>query len=140
MRWLPEYGVGIIGFGNRTYTGWSPPFDQALAILAQTGALQPRMVEPSPDLVKMRETVTRLVMAWDDNLARTVAADNLFLDRSIDRRAREVAGLRDRVGRCSAGSGFGYVENALRGQWIIPCERGGVLASITLAPTTPVTV
>ena len=22
MRWLPEYGVGIIAFGNRTYTGW----------------------------------------------------------------------------------------------------------------------
>jgi CubicO group peptidase (beta-lactamase class C family) len=140
MRWLPEHGVGIIAFGNRTYSGWGGPFDQALAILAQTGALQPRMAEPSPDLVKMRETVTRLVMAWDDNLARTIAADNLFLDRSIDRRAREVAALRERVGACSIGSGFGYVENALRGQWIIPCERGGVRASITLAPVLPVKV
>ena len=140
MRWLPEYGVGIIGFGNRTYTGWGTPFDQALAILAGTGALQPRMAEPSPDLVKMRETVTRLVVSWDDNLAKTIAADNLFLDRSIDRRAREIASLRERVGTCSAASGFAYVENALRGQWIIPCERGGVLASITLAPVIPVKV
>ena len=140
MRWLPEHGVGLIAFGNRTYTGWGGPFDQALAILAQTGALQPRMAEPSSDLVKMRETVTRLVMAWDDNLARTIAADNLFLDRSIDRRAREVAALRERVGACSIGSGFGYVENALRGQWIIPCERGGLVASITLAPVIPVKV
>jgi len=24
MRWLPEYGVGIIAFGNLTYTGWTP--------------------------------------------------------------------------------------------------------------------
>ena len=140
MRWLPDYGVGIIAFGNRTYTGWGTPFDQALAILAQTGALEPKSKEPSVDLVKMRETVTRLVMAWDDNLAKTIAADNLFLDRSIDRRAREVTALRERVGACSAGSGFGYVENALRGQWIIPCERGGVLASITLAPVIPVKV
>ena len=23
MRWLPDYGVGIIAFGNLTYTGWS---------------------------------------------------------------------------------------------------------------------
>jgi CubicO group peptidase (beta-lactamase class C family) len=140
MRWLPEYGVGIIGFGSRTYTGWGGPFDQALAILAQTGALQPRTAEPSVDLVKMRETVTRLVMGWSDDLARSIAADNLFLDRSIDRRAREVAALRELVGACSPGSGFGYVENALRGQWIIPCERGGVLASITLAPVTPARV
>ena len=22
MRWLPEYGVGLIALGNRTYTGW----------------------------------------------------------------------------------------------------------------------
>lgn len=140
MRWLPDHGVGIIAFGNRTYTGWTPPLDQAFAILAQTGAMQPRQATPSPDLVKMRETVTRLVTAWDDDLARTIAADNLFLDRSIDRRAREVAALREKVGSCSAGSGFGFVENALRGQWIIPCQRGGVLASITLAPTIPVTV
>ena len=140
MRWLPEYGVGIIAFGNRTYTGWTTPFDQALGILSATGALTPRMAEPSPELVKMRETVTRLVLDWKDDAARAVAAENLFLDRSIDRRAREVAALRETVGQCSAGSGFGYVENALRGQWVIPCERGGVLASITLAPVVPVRV
>jgi CubicO group peptidase (beta-lactamase class C family) len=140
MRWLPEYGVGIIAFGNRTYTGWGTPFDQALAILSQTGALAPRMAEPSPDLVKMRETVTRLVTGWDDDLAKTIAADNLFLDRSIDRRAKEVSALRERAGSCSASSGFAYVENALRGQWIIPCEKGSVLASITLAPVLPVKV
>ena len=140
MRWLPDYGVGIIAFGNRTYTGWSGPFDQALGILAATGALQPRSAEPSVDLVKMRETVTRLVVAWNDDSAKSIAADNLFLDRSLDRRSREVAVLRNRVGACSAGSGFGYVENALRGQWIIPCERGGVLASITLAPVVPARV
>jgi CubicO group peptidase (beta-lactamase class C family) len=140
MRWLPEYGVGIIAFGNRTYTGWSGVFDQALGILAATGALEVRAQVPSPDLVKMRETVTRLVMAWNDDLARSIAADNLFLDRSIDRRSREVAALRERVGSCSAASGFAFVENALRGQWIVPCERGSVLASITLAPTIPVKV
>src|SRR6478672_3966400 len=22
MRWLPEYGVGVLAFGNLTYTGW----------------------------------------------------------------------------------------------------------------------
>ena len=115
-------------------------FDQALTLMSQTGALQARAAEPSLDLVQMRETVTRLVMSWDDNLAKSIAADNLFLDRSIDRRSREVAALRERVGSCSLGAGFAHVENALRGRWIIPCERGSVLASITLAPVIPVRV
>src|SRR5205085_7110625 len=101
---------------------------------------EPKPKEPSLDLVKMRESVTRLVTAWNDDLARSIAADNLFLDRSIDRRANEVAALREKVGVCASGSGFGYVENALRGQWIIRCERGRLLASITLAPVIPARV
>jgi hypothetical protein len=137
MRWLPEYGVGIIAFGNRTYTGWGTPFDAAMATLVATGGLQPRMPDPSPALIEARAQVSRLVMKWDDQLARSIAADNLFLDRSIDRRAAEVSAHHDRVGACAVGSGFAYVENALRGRWILPCERGNLLVSITLAPVVP---
>lgn len=137
MRWLPEYGVGIIAFGNRTYTGWGPPIDAAMAALAQTGGLQPRMAEPASALVEARAQVTRLVIDWDDQLARSIAAENLFLDRSIDRRAADIAALRTRMGSCAAGTVFADVENALRGRWILPCERGNLLVSITLAPTMP---
>jgi hypothetical protein len=137
MRWLPEYGVGIIAFGNRTYTGWGPPIDAAFAALLETGALQPRMPVPAPALVDARAKVTQLVMKWDDALAKSLAAENLFLDRSIDRRAADIAALRTKVGACTAGSGFAFVENALRGQWVLPCERGNLQVSITLAPTEP---
>lgn len=40
MRWLPEYGTGIIAFGNLTYTGWSGVVDESLQALAETGGLQ----------------------------------------------------------------------------------------------------
>ena len=134
MRWLPEYGVGLIGLGNRTYTGWTGPFNDALQILAKTGALQPRVPQPSPALVWARDAVTRLIVRWDDSLADRVAANNLFLDRSRDRRRAEIAALRSRVGECRPGAGFDYVENALRGEWLLPCERGALRVSITLAP------
>jgi hypothetical protein len=39
--------------------------------------------------------------------------------------------------RCAAGSGFDRVENALRGDWTMTCERGRVKVAITLAPTMP---
>jgi len=28
-------------------------------------------------------------------------------------------------------------ENALRGEWVMPCERGALRVSITLAPIVP---
>jgi CubicO group peptidase (beta-lactamase class C family) len=140
MQWLPEYGVGIIAFGNRTYTGWAEPVTAALAALHETGALRPREAVPAKALIDAREQVTRLVLDWDDGLARSIAAENLFLDRSIDRRRTDVAALRTKVGACRAGSGFAYVENALRGRWIIPCDRGDLLVSVTLAPTMPPSV
>ncbi|HEX6105635.1 MAG TPA: hypothetical protein VFZ26_08635 [Gemmatimonadales bacterium] len=63
-----------------------------------------------------------------------------FLDRGLERRRAEIAALRRRSGACRAASGFAYVENALRGRWILPCERGDLLVSVTLAPTMPPSV
>jgi CubicO group peptidase (beta-lactamase class C family) len=137
MRWLPEYGVGLIAMGNRTYTGWNGVFNQALELLKNTGALQPRMANPSPALVKARSEVSQLVIAWDDSLADRIAAVNLYLDRSKDRRRREIADLRATVGTCRGPDQFTFVENALRGTWTLACERGNLDIAVTLAPTIP---
>ena len=140
MRWLPEYGIGIVAFGNRTYSGWGGVSDQALALMAKTGALQPRVPQPSSALVDAKASVSRLVLNWNDALADSVAAVNLFLDRSRDRRQAEIAKLLSDVGPCRSADAFDVVENSLRGQWIMPCDRGSLRVSITLAPTIPTTV
>jgi CubicO group peptidase (beta-lactamase class C family) len=140
MRWLPEYGVGIIAFGNRTYTSWGQPTGEALALMSKTGALEPRMPQPSPVLVARKEAVTRLVMHWSDALADSLAAVNLFLDQSRDRRRAHVDSVLAKVGPCRAAPGFDFVENALRGQWTLPCERGFARVYVTLAPTMPASV
>jgi CubicO group peptidase (beta-lactamase class C family) len=141
MQWLPEHGVGIVAFGNRTYTGWGGVANAAFDRLLKTGALQPRAVQPSPALVAARDAVSRLIAKWDDGLADSLAAENLFLDLSRDRRRAELEALQAKVGSCVADTGrFDYVENALRGQWLVSCERGKLLAAITLAPTMPPTV
>jgi CubicO group peptidase (beta-lactamase class C family) len=137
MRWLPEYGVGIIAFGNLTYTGWGRVVSDVLDRLARTGALQLREVQPSRALVEARDAVSSLIVRWDDRLADRIAAENLFLDRSKDRRRRDIEDLLASVGSCSVPGRFDVVENALRGQWTMTCERGAVQVAITLAPTMP---
>ena len=140
MQWLPDYGVGIIAFGNVTYTGWSRVVGEAIDRLDRTGGLRPREIRPSPALVSARDAVSKLVVRWDDELAEKIAAENLFLDRSKDRRRKEIDDLVAKVGACSAPDKFDVVENALRGQWTMSCERGRLEVAITLAPTMPPTV
>jgi hypothetical protein len=111
--------------------------NNAFDLLAKTGGLQPRMLQPSPALVESRDAVSRLIISWDDKLAGQVAAMNLYLDRSKDRRRTEIEALRAQVGQCTAPTTFDSVENWLRGQWTMKCERGDLRFSITLAPTIP---
>jgi hypothetical protein len=140
MRWLPEYGVGIVAFGNLTYTGWSGTVDRAVDALSRTGGLQPRTIQPSPALTAARDAAASLVLKWDDATADRMAAPNLFLDHDKAHRRAELDAVHARVGICQAGSGFAHVENALRGEFELPCARGRVHVTITLAPTMPPTV
>ena len=137
MTWLPDYGVGFIAFGNLTYTGWGRVTTDVFDALVKTGGAQPRSPRPSPALSAARDAVSKLVVRWDDRLADSVAADNLFLDRTKERRRAEIDALRASVGACTPGSGFDSVENALRGRWTMTCERGKLQVAITLAPTMP---
>ena len=140
MTWLPEYGVGLVAFGNLTYTGWTAAATSAMEALVAKADLHPRQPVPSPALTETRDKVSRLVASWDDRLADSIAAENLFLDTSKDRRRAEIERLRATTGACAPGSGFDTVENALRGAWTMNCENGKLEVSITLAPTLPPTV
>lgn len=136
MRWLPEHGVGIIALGNLTYTGWGGPIAEAFELLAATGALRPREPRPATALVEAREAVSRLVDQWDDALADSVAAMNLYRDEAKERRRVRIEALRAGLGACAVAGPFA-VENALRGRWRISCERGTLEVAITLAPIIP---
>jgi CubicO group peptidase (beta-lactamase class C family) len=140
MIWLPEYGVGLFAFGNRTYTNYSDASDSVFAMLARTGGLERRVPQPAPALVKARDQVTRLVIKWSDALADSIASMNLYLDHSKGHRIAQLDSLHAKVGVCSAAKEWYVIENALRGQWIMPCEHGAIWVSITMAPTAPPSV
>lgn len=140
MKWLPEHGVGIIALGSRTYTPWTATVDQAFELLRRTGGLEARAPQPAPVLETRRAQVTRLVNAWSSPLADSLAAMNLFRDESADRRAAQVARVREAAGGDCRPEGPFVVENALRGAWRLRCARGDLVVRITLAPTEPAQV
>lgn len=140
MRWLPEHGVGIVALGNLTYTGWTGVVDDALTMLAESGALQPRAPQPSPVLLARQAEVTRLVTSWDLALANSMAAMNLFLDEPADRRRAAIERVRDAAGGECRNEGAFVAENALRGRWRMRCASADIRVAITLAPTEPAKV
>lgn len=136
MMWLPEYGVGLVAMGNLTYAGWGGVFNDALAALAATGALRPRVVQPSAALLQAKSEVSRLIVSWDASRAERVVADNFFLDQSAERWRARLEQLAQAHGSCTPEETID-AENALRGTWRMLCDRGWLRVSVTLAPTEP---
>jgi hypothetical protein len=138
MLWLPDYGVGLVAFGNVTYTSWTRPANTAIEALVKTAGFQPRQPTPSRALIDARDKVSHLVAHWDDGLADSIAAENLFLDQTKGRRRADIEKLQGSVGACRPDvAAFDSIENALRGTWSMTCERGKLEIAVTLAPTMP---
>jgi CubicO group peptidase (beta-lactamase class C family) len=140
MRWLPEHGVGIVAMGNLTYTGWGGVTDQALQALARTGGLQPRVPQPAPVLLRRQEQVSRLVARWDDALADSLAAMNLYRDEPKPRRRAAIERMVQAAGGECRPEGAFRADNALRGGWRMRCRDSDLGVYITLAPTEPARV
>jgi hypothetical protein len=135
MRWLPDYGVGLIAMGNLTYGGFGGLFNETLNALHKTGALQPRVAKPSPALLKAQADISQLIIKWDDALANRITADNFFLDAPAETRKTRWQALAKDHGTCKPATTI-EPENALRGSWQMKCDRGWLDVGITLAPTT----
>ncbi len=140
MRWYPEYGVGIIAMGNRTYTRFADVVDESIELLAETGGLVPRVPQPSPVLLTRQDQVSRLIQSWDDALADDLAAMNLFLDEPRERRRAAIEQVVAAAGGECRPEGEIDAENALRGRWRMRCRDGDLRVSITLSPTVPARV
>ena len=136
MMWLPDYGVGIFVMTNLTYTSGAAAVEQALDELRKTGALQPRQLPPSAELLATREAILRVWNGKDQRDLEKLSADNLFLDTNAALRMKRIEQLQAQAGACRD-PGPMQPDNLLRGGFRIPCEKGIVSIYFTLAPTMP---
>jgi CubicO group peptidase (beta-lactamase class C family) len=133
---LPEHGVGVVAFTNKTYGRVGMVFPKIFHVLAQGGGLSPRASQPAPILVKMRDMVQHWLESGDDAQVAAQAADNFYLDSDAAHRRAELDKLRADLGAFQH-VGALRAHNALRGTWRIECERGALEVFLTLAPTMP---
>ena len=133
---LPEYGVGIFAFANRTYSGPRAPVWSAALTLQKAGLLEARSATVSDALTSAYEAVARVYASGEVSSAGDALAMNFLLDRDTEGWARQLANLKAEVGSCETSDAI-VASGALSGTFTWICERGRLRGSLLLAPTNP---
>jgi serine-type D-Ala-D-Ala carboxypeptidase/endopeptidase len=131
---LPEHGVGVFAFANRTYAGPSPPVWGAAMRLFRAGLLKRHAIPVSAPLATTYAAVGRAFAAGSIEPVRALLAENVLMDRDADHRARDLAELKGQVGACDTSAAIA-ATGALSGRFTWTCERGRVDGRLLLAPT-----
>lgn len=132
---LPEYGLGIVSFANRTYANTSKIDLDILNKLLVESKLQPRQLPPSDRLKDIQSKLLLLLPHWE-NITDDVFADNFFLDRSLKSLQQESKELFSKaVNIISVGEVI--PENQLRGHFILRGEKAVLQINFALTPEYP---
>jgi hypothetical protein len=136
---LPEHGVGLFAFANRTYAGPSPAVWQAAVALHRAGLLTGRAIPVSDALALNYAVAGEIWRTGRIDNQRSALAMNFVMDRSAENWARELARLRAQTGDCRTDAPI-TPTGGLSGRFQWTCERGQLRGELLLAPTNPPTI
>ncbi len=133
MLLLPEAGVGIFAFSNRTYGAPAGPVWDAALVLGRHGLLRPRAVPVSPMLAQAYRAAVRVWEQADLEAAGPDLAVNMRLDKPPRLWRAELRALSADAGRCDTSSEI-TPTGALSGTFLWRCETGRIAGEILLSP------
>lgn len=134
---LPDRGIGIFAFANRTYAGPSVAVWDAAVALNKAGLLGTEHELPvSAGLETAYRSAGAMYNAGDVAVAREQLAMNFLLDRDANGWSRELAKLKAETGECETIAPI-TPTGALSGDFTWRCTHGRIKGSLALAPTRP---
>ncbi len=133
---LPNEGVGIFAFANRTYAGPSKAVWDAALALKKAGFLKERSVSVSEALAGAYRAVGAIYAKGEVAAGGDVVAMNFLLDQDAAGWKRELAKLKREVGECDTTTPV-VATSALSGDFTWRCVHGRAAGSVSLAPTQP---
>jgi CubicO group peptidase (beta-lactamase class C family) len=135
-RFLPEYGIGVVAFGNRTYAPATAVNLEVLDTLIRSANLKPRRLPPSAILKRRQAELVALFPAWENALKSGIFAENFFADNPIEIVRRDFAELYRKAGKIKGVKEI-EPENQLRGTFVIEGEDADIAVYFTLSPENP---
>ena len=132
---MPEYGLAVMSFDNRTYGGTSTLNTAVLdSIITQTG-IEPRRL-PASDILKLRKNqLFALLPDWEGAETSGIFADNFFRDNRL---SDILEGTREMYEEAGGINGAGDVvpQNQLRGTFVLDGVDRDFEVFFTLSPET----
>ena len=133
MLLIPDAGVGVFAFSNRTYAGPSAPVWDAATALMQNGYVRARTLPVSP---LMADGYAAAKAIWADGSVagqQSRLGMNFLMDRSIDNWAKQLAEVKAKSGDCDTSAPVVATGN-LAGRFSWACKIGQVNGTLLLAP------
>jgi CubicO group peptidase (beta-lactamase class C family) len=131
-RILPEYGLGVVIFSNRTYAGWGGTTLQLLDTLVALSGLKPSEVR-SDILEQRKNELMQFLPHWKEADKSSIFAENFFEDNPVDTLRKISSELFAKAGAVKEVTAMSPVNN-LRGYFDIVGEKGKLRVFFTLSP------
>ncbi len=137
-NWLimPDYGIGVVSFANRTYAPTSGINMHVLDTIIKMAGLQRRAIAPSKILEQRKNELMKVLPGWTNAKQSGIFAENFFPDYPIDSLRKQSTDLFAKAGRIISIKAI-KPENQLRGRFIIEGERINMEVYFTLSPENP---
>ncbi|WP_234734273.1 serine hydrolase domain-containing protein [Tellurirhabdus bombi] len=133
---LPEYGIGVVAYGNLTYASMGNVNFAVLDTLINLAGLKTRQLPVSPILAQRKAELVQLLPDFTKAEASKIFAENFFPDLPVELRRKAIQDLYAKVGKIKQ-VGELIPENQLRGRFLLEGERGKINVFFTLTPENP---
>lgn len=135
-RIMPDYGIGVVAFANRTYAPFGTVNLRILDTLIKLAELQPRELPASKILEQRKNELVKILPDWGKGKQSGIFAENFFPDYPIDTLKKYATELLTKAGKITSVSAV-KPENQLRGSFIINGEKASLEIYFTLSPENP---
>lgn len=134
---LPDKGVGLFAFSNRTYGAPSLPAFRAALALQDAGMLSDRSIPVSEGLAAAYEAAKAVWRRGDIRAAPL--ANNVLMDHSAADWAKMIRDVRNEVGACAADEPISPIS-AMEGRFSWTCAHGRLTGRVQRAPTPQLSI
>ncbi len=134
-RIMPQYGLGIVVFGNKTYNSFASTTMPILDTLLSLTGIKPPPPEPSRILEQRKNELMQLLPDWKDAERSPIFAENFFPDNPIDTLQEKSTLVFEKAGKIKTITAM-VPLNQLRGHFDLIGEKAGVRIFFTLSPET----
>jgi CubicO group peptidase (beta-lactamase class C family) len=136
---IPQKGLGLFAFANKTYAGPSGAVWDAAAVLTKADLFKDRALPVSVDLARAYLTVGSIYKDGNITGSKDQLAINFLMDRDAAGWSRDLTTLKKAVGDCDTAAAISPT-GMLAGDFKWRCAHGRVTGSVLLAPTKPSTI